>query len=136
MNDRTVAVVAVVSRIARDAALLAALGGLGLGCAGDDRRASRDPGSGATETNVAPAPCNGADDCPEGIECVTFDGGEGPGFCDVNEMTVAGDGGAVTSSAAPAPCARASDCPPGIACVSFDGPGSPGFCDVVEMVAP
>jgi hypothetical protein len=133
MNNR---MMAAVSRFTREAALVAALCGIGLGCADDDRRPSRDPGGGATETNVAPAPCSSDDECPEGIDCLTLDGGE-VGFCDVNEMTVdTADGAVVTSNPLPAQCARPSDCPTGIECIFPNGPGSTGFCDVVEMVAP
>ena len=62
--------------------------------ASDDQGDVPDPPSGgeATETNVQPAPCNSASDCPEGIACMQFTdeqtGQPGPGFCDVNEAVV------------------------------------------------
>ena len=86
-------------------------------------------GGGAPVSSGAPAPCNDNDDCPAGIECVSFDG-DGPGFCNVEEMGIS------PSSAAPAPCMKQEDCPPGIKCVSFNGDDGPGFCDVNEMIAP
>jgi hypothetical protein len=128
----------VVARLARPATLVAVLLGLGLGCGSDDRRPTMgEPGGGATETNVAPALCSRDEECPEGIECRTFDGGDGGGFCDVNEMSVEpADAGPVTTSPAPALCVRASDCPPGIECRFLNGQGSTGFCVVAEMLAP
>lgn len=81
------------------------------GCGRDDDRPSTGAaGSGATETNVAPAPCSSHADCPDGIDCKFFDGGaaDAGGFCDVGEMEVTG-GGAPVSSAAPAPCSRDSE---------------------------
>ncbi|HKP64178.1 MAG TPA: hypothetical protein VJV78_45895 [Polyangiales bacterium] len=89
--------------------------------AGSDR-------GGAPVSSAAPAPCNDDDDCPAGIECVSFDGG--PGFCHVEEMGIS------PSSATPAPCMSQDDCPAGIKCVSFAGADGPGFCDVNEMIAP
>jgi hypothetical protein len=39
---------------------------------------------GATETNVAAAPCMTDADCPEGVRCAIF-GDAGLGFCDVQD---------------------------------------------------
>jgi len=40
---------------------------------------------GDTPSIGTPAPCNSDEDCPDGITCVLPDGGEEPGFCDVDE---------------------------------------------------
>lgn len=95
-------------------------------------------GDGATETNVAPAPCMTNADCPTGVDCVGADA-DGTGYCDVAE-TLTGDPAASSSGGgaslgAPAPCNTSADCPEGIACVSFDGSEGPGYCDVNEMEA-
>jgi hypothetical protein len=74
------------------------------GCfaAADEPRDAEQPeeraeNSGATETNVAPAPCASDADCPDGVRCRHFSddqtGSEGPGFCDVGEA----DSGCVPS---------------------------------------
>jgi hypothetical protein len=97
---------------------------MGVADAGAD---AGDAGGGVS--SAAPAPCEDASDCPDGIECVLPDGEGGPGFCNVEEMGIS------PSSAAPAPCASDDDCPEGIACVSFNGEDGPGFCDVNEMIA-
>jgi len=47
-----------------------------------------NPAQGATETNVAPAPCETDGECP-GSRCVRFeldDGSPGPGFCEAEEL--------------------------------------------------
>lgn len=102
-----------------------------------------DPGSPATETNAAPAPCADDTECPPGIACVTSGPGE-PGFCDVDEMIAPGDGtagasssgDAPVSSAAPAPCTTDADCGPEVKCMHLEGDTGPGFCNVDEMIAP
>lgn len=121
-------------------ALAAALLATNAGCKdeGADDGTAKDEGKGgqgATETNVAPAPCKSDGECPKGIECVFHDEDAELGFCDVNEMHVkdaGADAGGDVSSSAPAPCDDSDDCPPGIECKSFDE-GGPGFCDVGEM---
>jgi hypothetical protein len=63
------------------ALLVAATTLLGTACSsGDDDDEPRS----ATETNVAPAPCDSNADCPETL-CLHWqleDGSEGPGFCE------------------------------------------------------
>ena len=122
--------------ILKAAGLVAVIAAGGSACGRDDDGPGKgDPGGGATETNVAPAPCSSDDDCPSGVDCKGFDGGapDAGGFCDVNEMEVGG--GAPVSSAAAALCENDSDCPEDVECVVFDG-AKTGFCDVVEMVGP
>lgn len=85
--------------------------------------------AGGATTSAAPAPCEDETDCPDGIACVHPSGSDGPGFCDVEEMSV------TPSMGAAAPCVDDSECPEGIACVKFDESG-PGFCDVNEMIEP
>ena len=86
---------------------------------------------GATETNVAPAPCNSNDDCPSGVACAkTSD--DGPGHCDVQETEV---NSGTPSLGAPAPCNSNDDCPSGVACAKTSDDG-PGHCDVQETQAP
>jgi hypothetical protein len=54
--------------------------------AGGDATPAGARNSDATETNVAPAPCNSDADCPDDVRCRHFEaeGAAGPGFCDVN----------------------------------------------------
>ena len=108
------------------------------GCKGEDdggtAKDENQAGQGATETNVAPAPCKDDDDCPEGIACAFPEQGGDIGFCDVNEMVTGEDSGPVVSTGAPALCNDAGDCPPGIECKSWSAAGGPGYCAVDEMV--
>ncbi len=97
-------------------------------CGGSDPKG----GDGATETNVAPAPCAGSDECPEGVECLFENPGDEMGYCDVAEAT-AGEDGSGRSLGAPAPCAGSDECPEGVLCL-FENPGDEfGYCDVAEV---
>ena len=42
---------------------------------------------GMTDTTT-PAPCTVDTDCPDGIACVSLNGTDQPGFCDVDETLV------------------------------------------------
>lgn len=110
---------------------------LGAACSSSDDSSdqSKNPSEekGATETNVARAPCETDGDCPEGIDCVVAEG-DNSGFCDVEEHVAERIDGA--TSATPAPCESDADCPDAIACVFPSGSGGPGFCDVEEHIAP
>lgn len=130
--------------------MVLALVGLSVGCEEDsgppsDMEVADNDGPGATETNGFPAMCDDDGDCPEGVTCAKASA-DGPGFCDINEMVVAGNGpgpdtsdsgdGMSVSLGAPAMCQGPNDCPAGIECVMPDGPGGIGYCNVDEMQAP
>lgn len=100
-------------------------------------------GSGATETNVAPAACNSDTDCPSGIECVRSDPSFA-GYCNVNDMLggssagTSGDDPSTTpgiSLGVPAACNTDTDCPAAVDCIKPDG-AEVGYCNVNEMLLP
>ncbi len=83
--------------------------------------------AGATETNVAPAPCESDDDCPEGVTCRALTDGDLK-VCDLADVEVqddtssgSEDGDLPISAPVPAPCTSDADCPDGIECIALDG---------------